>query len=152
MTDNNPYAPPNKATPFPSKPRADPINWRILILAVLISFGFTFILGAGLGITFFAIAYAIGPSFTTYVNSTAFNIFGFAIGLIPEAGGAFYLGRNIMSRWFTHGVIYAMSNFLIACLFMLIPSESGITWADIGFCVLLIPIAIVFTWIATRTR
>ena len=152
MTNDNPFAPPNIAIPFPNQPLADPIKWRILIFAVMISFGIAFILGAGLGITFFAIAYAIGPSFTTYVDSTAFNIFGFAIGLIPEAGGAFYLGRNIMSRWFTHGVIYAMSNFLITCLFMLIPSESGNTWTDIGFCVLLIPMAIVFTWIATRTR
>ena len=99
-----------------------------------------------------SIAMVVGPSVTTYIANPVLMIAGFVVGFIPSVVGAVYLGRAIESRWLGHAIIYSLVNILISGLFMLIPSESGTSWTDIGYCALLIPVTVACVSIASRYR
>jgi len=99
-----------------------------------------------------SLTFAAGSSITTYIDSPILMVAGFVVGFIPSIVGAFYLGKTIESRWLTHAIIYSVADLLILCLFMLIPSESGTSWTDIGYCALLIPVSVASVLYAFRSR
>ncbi len=129
-----------------------PLNWRIILISIVICFGVGCVVGIGFGIIAFALAFTLGSSITTYIGSPIFMVAGLIVGLVPSVVGAFYLGRHIESRWLAHASIYSIANLLITFLFMLIPSESGTPWTDIAYCVLLVPVGISCVAFATRLR
>ncbi len=113
-----------------------PINWRAILIAVAICFVLGFMLGGLFGAVFFSIAMIAGSSALEAVDSPVVIGLGFAIGIIPVICGAIFLGRQIKERLQTHAFLFAMINAMISGLFMLIPSETGVTWTDIGYCIL----------------
>jgi len=131
---------------------ATPLNWRTILLAIAICFGVDLVVGIGWGIVCVTFAFAVGPSITTNFDGPILMVAGFIVGFIPSVVGAFYLGRQVESRWLAHAFIYSTANLLITCLFMLIPSETGTSWTDIGYCVILIPVEIACVLLASRSR
>ena len=128
------------------------LNWHAILIAIAICLGVSLIVGFGFGIVCVILSFTIGLSVTTYLDSQILTFAGFVAGFIPSVVGAFYLGQTIESRWLTHACIYSFANLLITVLFMLIPSESGNSWTEIGYCVLLIPVEIACVLFATRYR
>lgn len=131
---------------------AAPLHWRSILIAIAICFGVGLVVGIGFGIVCVTLAFTVGLSATTYMDSPILTVAGFIVGFIPSVVGAFYLGRQIESRWLTHACIYSIGNLLITGLFILIPTESGTSWTDIGYCALLIPVEIACVSFATRYR
>ena len=129
-----------------------PLNWRIILISIVICFGVGCVVGIGFGIIAFALAFTLGSSINSYIDSPILMVAGFIVGLVPSVVGAFYLGRHIESRWLAHASIYSIANLLITFLFMLIPPESGTPWTDIAYCVLLVPVEISCVAFATRLR
>ena len=129
-----------------------PLNWRIILIAIVICFGVGCVVGIGWGVMGLILAFAAGPAITSYFDGPILSVAGCIIGLIPSVAGAFYLGRRIESRWLGHALIYSLANLLITFLFMLFPFESGITWTDIVYSALLVPLEIACVSFARRSR
>jgi len=148
---SNPYEP-LTILKLQDRPVMTPLNWRAILIAIAISFGVSCVLGIGCGIMAISLTFAAGSSITTYIDSPILMVAGFVVGFIPSIVGAFYLGKTIESRSLTHTIIYSVADLLILCLFMLIPSESGTSWTDIGYCALLIPVSVACVLYAFRSR
>jgi ABC-type methionine transport system permease subunit len=147
---SNPYEP---LTPqgLQDQTVSTPLNWRAILIAIAICFGVGWIVGGGWAILGMTLVFAAGSSATTYLDSPILMVTGFIVCFIPSVVGAFYLGQKTESRWLAHALVYSFANLFISCLFMLIPFESGITWTDIGYCVLLVPVEIGCVAFAARS-
>lgn len=128
------------------------LNWRVIMISIVICFGVGCVVAIGFGLIAFAFAIALGSSITTNFGSSIFMVAGFIAGFVPSVVSGFYLGRHIESRWLAHAIIFSISNLLITCLFLLIPSESGTTLTDIAYCVLLVPVEIACVAFTARSK
>ena len=131
---------------------ATPLNWRTILIAIAICFGVGWIVGIGWAIMGMTLAFAAGPASFTYFDSSILVVAGFVVGFIPPVVGAFYLGRRIESRWLGNALIYSTANLLITFLFILIPPEFGISWTDITYCALLVPVEVACVSFARRSH
>lgn len=128
------------------------LNWRAIIVATAICFGVGCVIGFAWGVMAFAIVATASPSVENPVDHPAWPVAGFIVGLMPSIVGAAYLGRQLKSKWWMHGIAYAILNFLISVTFMLIPFEEGTSLAEIGYSLLLIPISVATVFYAARSN
>ena len=148
---SNPYEP-LTILKLQDRPVTTRLNWRAIMVAIAICLGVGCIVGIACGMVAISLSFAVGSSITPYIDSPILMVAGFVVGFIPSIVGAFYLGKKIESRWLSHAIIYSVADFLTSCLFMLIPTESGTSWTDIGYCALLIPVSVACVLYAFRSR
>jgi hypothetical protein len=127
------------------------MNWRAVIIAAVICFGVGCVIGIAWGVMAFAIVVTNGPSVENIADHPAWPVAGFIVGLIPSMVGAAFLGKQLESKWLMHGVAYALLNVLISAIFILIPSEEGISLGDIWYSLLLIPVSVATVYFAARS-